>query len=212
VVKVEKFLLFLLQGISESSGVVALSLALAKAPLRWRRIIAGGTILAVFIFIVRTFSFTFGLHTVAALLLTVILITSTTRLPPTKAFVVVSISVIILGVLERIIIFEILFPLGKLEPQIVTSNYLLWKLMGLPQAAIMIFLALLIPRFMIPEQEQTGQTDRAKSTGNLSCSGWKKKVVGICWKINEDNVKNGKIICRYIKKYCIDMQRYSKRW
>ncbi len=79
------------------------------------------------------------------------------------------------------IIFEILFPLGKLEPQIVTSNYLLWKLMGLPQAAIMIFLALLIPRFMIPEQEQTGtnrtnRTDRAKSTGKLSCSVWKKKV------------------------------------
>lgn len=156
----EKFLLFLMQGIPEMSGVVAFSLALARVPLRWGRIIAGGTILAVAIFIIRTSSFTFGLHIVAGLLLTVILITTATRVPPTKAFVVVSISVIILGVLERIIIFEILFPLGKIDPQIVTSNYLLWKLMGLPQAAIMIFLALLIPRFIIPEQEQTEQIEQ----------------------------------------------------
>lgn len=159
-VTVEKFLLFLLQGIPESSGIIALSLALAKVPLRWGRIIAGGTILAVVIFIIRTFSSTFGLHTVAALLLTVVLITSTTRVPPTKAFVVVSISVIILGVLERIIIFEILFPPGKLEPQIVASNYLLEKLIYLPQAAIMIFLALLVSRVMIPEQEHSEQTEQ----------------------------------------------------
>lgn len=156
----EKFLLFLLQGIPECSGVIALSLALTKMPLRWGRIIAGGTILAVFIFIIRSFSFTFGLHTIAALLLTVVLITTATRVPPTKAFVVVSISLIIVGILERIIIFEIIFPLGKLDPQIIASNYLLWKLMALPQAAIMIFLALLIPRFIIPEQEHSEQTEQ----------------------------------------------------
>lgn len=150
----EKFLLFFMQGVPESVGVIALSLAMARVPLRWGRIVAAGTVMAVITFIIRAFSFPFGLHTVVALLLTVILITTATRIPPTKAFVVVSISFIIVGILERIIIFEILFSLGKLEPEIVTSNYLLWKLTGLPQAAIMIFLALLVSRVRRPEQEQ----------------------------------------------------------
>ncbi len=166
-VKVENFLLFLMQGIPELSGVIALSMALARVPLRWGRIIAGGTVLAVVVFTIRMFSTTFGLHTVAVLLLTVILITSATRVLPMKAFVVVSISVIMLGALERIIIFEILFPLGKIDPQIVTSNYLLWKLMALPQASIMIFLALLMPRFIIPEQEQIEPGTRVIRGGRI---------------------------------------------
>lgn len=148
----EKFLLFLLQGIPELSGVIALSLALAKVPLRWGRIIAGGTILAVVIFLIRTFSFTFGLHTVALLLLTVILITTVTRVPPTKAFVVALISIIFLGFFE-LIITKVLFTLLKLDPQQVISNYLVWKLLSLPQAVIMIFVALLIPRFITPEKD-----------------------------------------------------------
>lgn len=153
VVKVEKFLLFLLQGIPESSGIVALSLALAKVPLRWGLIIATGTILAVIMFFIRTSSSAAGLHTVAGLLLTVIIITIITRVPPTKAFIVVLISIIFLGFLE-LIITGVLFTLLKLEPQQVISNYLIWKLLSLPQAAIIIFVALLIPRFMIPEQDE----------------------------------------------------------
>lgn len=148
----EKFLLFLLQAIPESSGIIALSLALTRVPLRWGRIIAGGTILAVIAFYIRTSSFTVGLHTVACLLLTVIIITIATRVPTTKAFVVVLISIIFLGFLE-LIITEVLFTMLKLEPQQVISNYLIWKLSSLPQAAIIIFTALLIPRFMTPEQD-----------------------------------------------------------
>lgn len=152
VAKVEKFLLFLLQGIPEMSGVVALSLALARVLLHWGRIIAAGTVMAIIIFFIRTSSFAAGLHTVATLLLMVILITTATRVPPTKAFVVSLISLIFLGFLE-LIITEVLFTLLKLDPQQVISNYLIWKLLSLPQAAIMIFVALLIPRFMTPKQD-----------------------------------------------------------
>lgn len=148
----EKFLLFLLQGIPELSGVIALSLALAKVPLRWGRIIAAGTVLAVIMFIIRTSSFAAGLHTVAALLFTVIIITIATGVPPTKAFVVALISSIILAFLE-LIIHEILFSLLKLEPQQVIENNVLWTLLGLPQAVIIIFIALLPARFMTPRQD-----------------------------------------------------------
>ncbi len=144
--------MFLLQGIPELSGIIALSLALAKAPLRWGRIIALGTGMAVIIFFIRTSSFAAGLHTVATLLLMAILITTATRVPPTKAFVVASISIIILGFLEMII-FRIYFALKILEPQLTMSSDLLQRLLALPMDAIIIFVALLIPRFMTPKQD-----------------------------------------------------------
>lgn len=149
-VKIENFLLFLLQGIPESSGIVALSLALAKVPLRWGRILAAGTIMAVIAFYIRTSSLAVGLHTVAGLLLTVILITTATRVPPTKAFVVTLISIIFLGFLE-LFFFKGLF--DQLELQLTMSKELLQKLLALPQAVLLIFISLLVPRFMKPEQE-----------------------------------------------------------
>jgi len=152
VAKIENLLLFLMQGIPEMSGIVALSLALAKVPLRWGRIITAGTVLAFILFFIRISSLTVGLHTVAALLLMVILITLTTRVPPSKAFVVVLISLILLGFLE-LIIFKSLFALVKPEQQLTMSNYSLLKLLSLPQAVIIIFTALLIPRYMTPEQD-----------------------------------------------------------
>lgn len=152
-VKIEKFFLFLLQGIPESSGVVALSLALAKVPLRWGRIVAAGTLMAVIVFYIRTSSFAVGLHTVAGLLLVVIFITTTTHVPPTRAFVVALASIIFLGFLELIII-EGLFNLLKLDiQQLMLERYFLWKLLSLPQAVIMIIASLLVPRFMKPEQD-----------------------------------------------------------
>lgn len=150
VVKIEKFVLFLLQGIPESSGIVALSLALAKVPLRWGRIVAAGTVLAVIIFFIRTSSMAVGLHTVAALLLTVIMITTSTRVPPTKAFVVALISIIFLGFLE-LFFFKGLF--DQFEPQLTMSKDLLQILLALPQAVLLIFISLLVPRFVKPEQE-----------------------------------------------------------
>jgi hypothetical protein len=152
VVNVEKLLLFLVQGIPESSGVIALSLALARVPLRWGRIITAGTVMAVIAFFIRTSSFAAGLHTVAGLLLTVVIITTATRVSPTKAFVVTSISIIILGFLEMII-FRIYSALKILEPQLTMSSDPPQRLLALPQAAIIIFAALLIPRFMTPEQD-----------------------------------------------------------
>jgi hypothetical protein len=152
VVNVEKLLLFLVQGIPESSGIIALSLALARVPLRWGRIIAAGTVVAVIMFFIRTSSFAAGLHTVAGLLLTVVIITTATRVPPTKALVVASISIIILGFLEMII-FRIYFVLKILDPQLTMSSDLLQRLLALPMDAIIIFIALLIPRFMTSKQD-----------------------------------------------------------
>ncbi|BAF59957.1 MAG: hypothetical protein HPY89_03125 [Pelotomaculum sp.] len=144
-----KALLFLLQGIPEMMGILAFSLAFAGVPLRWGVIAAVGTVLAVIIYIIRSLPLAFGLHTAAALLLVTIIIAKTTCVPPSKSFISVFASFSILVTLE-LIIHEFFFFLTKQDPQAVISNYLLWKLIGLPQAFLMIILALLIARLKTP--------------------------------------------------------------
>jgi len=144
-------LLFFFQAIPELTGMIALSLALAEVPLRWGRTLAAGTILAVIIFFIRSLPLPFGLHTISLVLLTVIFITNFTHIPPTQSFMVVLISTIILGFLE-LVIHRSFFFLTKIEPSHFVSNTLLWTMLGLPQAIIMIFLALITPRFKKPVQ------------------------------------------------------------
>ncbi len=145
--------LFFLQSIPESVGVVALSLALAKVPLRWGRIIVVGAVLSLIIFGIRATSFPAGLHTVAGLLFIVIVLTGVAGVPPTKSFVVALASLILLAFLE-VIITGGLITLFRIDyQQMLSENYLAWKLLTLPQAAILIILALLVSRFLKPAQE-----------------------------------------------------------
>lgn len=141
--------MFLLQGIPETAGVIALSLALLRVPLRWKRIIAAGTLLALILFAVRSLPFTFGLHLIVGLLLLVIAINKTTNISTTKIFVAVFVSFCSLALLE--LIMSEIFTLAKLDINaIITGNYLLWKLLGLAQAFILIVSALLISKFRKP--------------------------------------------------------------
>lgn len=148
----EKFLMFLLEGIPESSVVIALSLALARVPLRWGSIISFGTVLAVVIFFIRTLQITMGLHFIVSLLLSVIFITTMTKVPPTKGFVVVSASSLVLAALE-LIVHQVILPLFMIDPEQMISNDLQWALLGLPQVAVMLLITLLVPRLIIPEQD-----------------------------------------------------------
>lgn len=148
----EKFLIFLLEGIPESSLIIALSLALARVPLRWISIISFGTVLTVVIFFIRTMQFAMGLHFIVSLLLSVVFITTMTKVPPTKGFVVVSASSLVLAALE-LIVNGVLLPLFMIDPEIVSGNDLQWALLGLPQLAVMVLITLLVTRFNKPEQD-----------------------------------------------------------
>ncbi|MEW5953685.1 MAG: hypothetical protein AB1815_08100 [Bacillota bacterium] len=139
-------LLFFVQGIPEMAGFTALSLALAGVPLRWGRIVAIGLFLAVVIFLIRSLPFAFGLHMIAGALLAVVIIAKGTSVSLPKSFLVVFVSGIILAFLEWII-HESLFALIRLNLQTVLENELLWTLLGLPQAVILLLLAVLIARF-----------------------------------------------------------------
>ncbi|MEW6426106.1 MAG: hypothetical protein AB1523_15455 [Bacillota bacterium] len=146
-----ELLAFMLQGTLEMTGAVAFSLALAGVPLRWKRIVPVGVALAAIIYVLRQLPVPFGVHTIATLLLMVFFISKTTNVSTTRSFIVVSTSMIALALLE-ILIYESLFALTKIKADVAVSNNVLRSLFGLPQAIIMIFLALLIARYKKPAQ------------------------------------------------------------
>jgi hypothetical protein len=151
---VEKVLLFLLQGIPESSGYLALSLALLGVPLRWKPIIAAGTVLALVFFAVRSLPFTFGFHTAAGIFLVVIAINKSNNIAVTRTFIAVLVSFSTLFLLE-LVVMEILFAVTKLDPNmtIAENNNVLWVLSGLPQAFLLNIFALLITKFKKPKED-----------------------------------------------------------
>lgn len=147
----EKALLAFLQGVLETSGIVALSLALASVPLRWKLIGAAGTVLTLVVYAIRALPVAFGLHSIACVLLLVYFIAKTTRVSVVKSFIAVFTSFVTLALLE-LLTHEVFFALMNLDPQDVLSNYTLWKLLGLPQAVLLIILAIIVSKFKKPVQ------------------------------------------------------------
>lgn len=134
------------------TGVVAFSLSLAGVPLLWGRITAAGAALTLIIYLIRSLPFTFGIHTVAGLLLLIVLIRKTTNVSISKCFIVVFVSAFFLAFLE-FIFHEPLFRFFKISSEAVMSNDIIWAFLGFPQAITMIFSAVLISRFKEPDRD-----------------------------------------------------------
>ncbi|OPY58196.1 MAG: hypothetical protein A4E55_01091 [Pelotomaculum sp. PtaU1.Bin035] len=145
----EKTLLFFMQGIPESIGLISFCLALAGVPLRWKIIIAVGMVLTTIVLILRSLPLAYGLHTVAITLLMAFVITKITRIPAAKSLIAAFASICVLAIME-LAINNLFFSITKLEQQAVISNNLLWELLGLPQAILMIIFAVIIPKFKKP--------------------------------------------------------------
>lgn len=139
----------LLQGIPETIATIALSLAFARIPLRWLPIILGGTIISIISSAIMLLPFAPGIHTVIVLFMLVFFITKTTRLSPSISFIVTILSVIILLFFE-IITHLTIFRLTVLNLETASTDFLMWFLIGLPQAVIVLILSLLISRIRKP--------------------------------------------------------------
>jgi len=139
-----EILLFCVQGIPEVSGIVACSLALARVKLRWGVILVFAVILVMVTYMIRHMPVTFGLHTVAGILLCALFIILLTRVPPSTSFIVTFASYAVVALLE-VSVYELFGRLLNVE-----FSYLVFKLIGLPHALIMIVIALVIPRYRKP--------------------------------------------------------------
>lgn len=143
--------MFLLQGIPESSGHFALSLALLGVHLRWKPIIAAGTVMALVFFALRALPLTFGVHTAVGVFLIVFIIKRATHVPVMKIFIAVLVSFTTVILLE-LVIMDMFFTFTELDPNatIAENNNVLWVLSGLPQALLLNIFALVIARFKKP--------------------------------------------------------------
>lgn len=148
----EKILLFFMQGIPEVTGIVAFGLALVRVPLRWGIVTATGTVLTVIIYVVRSVQITFGIHMVMVILLLAIFIIKTTQITAMNGFFAAIASFTTLATMEWVINKLFLF-ITKLDQQVFVSNELLWKLVGLPQAILMILFALIISKYKAPDRD-----------------------------------------------------------
>ncbi|NLI11929.1 MAG: hypothetical protein GX425_04750, partial [Peptococcaceae bacterium] len=128
--------------------------ALLGVPLRWKRIIAAGTVLALVFYAARSLQLTFGLHTAVGIFFLVVVISRFTYMPVTKIFVAVFISFFTLTLLE-LVGMKIFFTATDLDPNttIVENNNVLWVLSGLPQAFLLNIFALLVAKFKKPRED-----------------------------------------------------------
>jgi len=144
-------LLFFVQGVPESVGLVAFCLVLAKVRLRWGVILIVGSLLTIAIYLIRSMPVTFGLHTVTGILLTILFIARTTRVSPSTNFIVVFASNALLALME-VIMYELIGKLSNTEVSQLISNNYTWMLIGLPQAVVMIAIALVIAKYRKPQE------------------------------------------------------------
>lgn len=150
--KWEDILLFLIPGVPEVASMIALSLALGAVPLRWGRIIPAGLVIAVLFYIIRILPgvpmFT---HMVVGLLIVVLIIAKTTKVPLSKSFIIVFTSMALLSVFEYLIT-ELFLIISGLDYAEFESNQILYMIAGLCQDGILILAAIITAKFIKPNQ------------------------------------------------------------
>jgi len=141
-----------MQSIPECMGLIALSLALSRVPLRWGYIVAGGIIVSLIPFVIRALPVTFGLHLPICIFIIFLLIIKLTYVSPSRAVITVFSSFFVLALLEYIV-SSVFFTLTDMDPHQAISNEGLWAAIGVFQSLILNFIALAIAYFLKPIKE-----------------------------------------------------------
>jgi hypothetical protein len=143
---------FFLQSIPESMGIVALSLALARVPLRWGHIFIGGLLLSVISYIIRSLPVTFGFHLPVMIFVLFMLIVKLTNVTPSRTIIAVFTSILILALLEYLV-SGAFFAYTHMDPEQALANEKLWCALGVTQAMILNIIALIVARFLKPTED-----------------------------------------------------------
>ncbi len=143
--------MFIVQGTIEATGLIGFSLAIARRPINWARTLLVAAVLAILSYTIQSLSFFFGFHTILIMFLIMLYLTKVGQITIVKGFLMISISAVVLGTLE-FLSNSVFFNSSNINPQDVVSNQFLWALMGIPQAVIILLLAILISRIFKPIQ------------------------------------------------------------
>jgi hypothetical protein len=144
-------LYYFLQSFPECAGVIALSLALARVPLRWGRILLGSAFISLICFGIRALPVTFGLHLPISIFIIFLLIIKLTKTVPSRAIISVFASFFALALLEYLV-STVFFALTHIDPNQALADESLWTMVGVIQDAVLIIIALVVPHFLKPNQ------------------------------------------------------------
>ena len=142
-------LLFFIQGIPEMTGVIALCFAIARVRINWVRTLAAGTAIAILSYTIQSLSFFFGFHTFLIMFLIMLYLTRVGQIPIVYSFFATSVSSLALVILE-FSTNSIFFRLLNINPQDATANQFFWAIIGLPQALVIILLAIVVSNLFKP--------------------------------------------------------------
>jgi len=145
-------LYYFLQSIPESMGIISLSLALVRIPLKWGRIALVGLLLSISTYIIRALPVTFGLHLPISLLIIFLFIVKTTKVPASKTLMAIFVSFFILAAIE-FLVGQVLTGLIGMDVEKAMANESLWTLIGVIQAVLLNVIATIIAIFRKPEED-----------------------------------------------------------
>lgn len=147
-----KIFYYFLQSIPECIGTLALSLALAKVSLRWGRILIGGTLLSIIIYVIRSLPIPFGFHLPIGIFVIFLAFTRMTNVRPSQLIIAICISFFTLALLEFLVNTAfVAYTHMDLEQAI--ANERLWALVGIAQDSILFIIALIVSNFLKPVEE-----------------------------------------------------------
>ena len=150
----KEVLLFLIQGIPEMTGVIALCFAIARVQIKWTQTLLAGVGAVILSYTIQSLSFFFGFHTLLLLFLIMFYVAKTAKISIIKSFFVTSITTLILGLLE-FSTNSLYFGISNINPQDITSDNVLWTFLGMPQAIIILLLAFSVSRIFKPVEKES---------------------------------------------------------
>lgn len=142
---------YFIQSLPECMGLIALSLAIARVPLLWGRILLAGALISVITFGIRALPVTFGLHLPITIFVIFLLIVKTTRVRPSRTILAIFSSFFTLALLE-LLISNTYFAYTHMNSEQAMANEASWAVLGVTQSLLLNAIALILPRFLKPSE------------------------------------------------------------
>lgn len=144
-------LYYFVQSIPESAGIIALSLGLARIPLRLKEILIGGVFISILTFGIRSLPITFGFHLPINIFLIFLAITRLTNIKPSRAIVAVFTAFFTLALLEYGVSGSF-FAFTHMDPNKVVEDAPLWTILGIVQDVFLLIIAAVVPHLLKPTE------------------------------------------------------------
>lgn len=143
-----EFLSAFIQGTLECTGMIAISTVICKVPHSWKQSLLFGVTLSIIFYLVKSVDIFYGLHTIFGLFLIFLILVVFRKAPLLKGLIALLVCVSFLAIIELLSLK--VYDLLHINVVQLASDPVLWAIAGLPQAFLLIILALVLSRFIKP--------------------------------------------------------------